>query len=182
MCKEHKHVGVLISPFNFVCFLLKTHKSPVSLKKQNGLTKLTESEPTALVGWVDAILASILCQQWWHILVHETLNYNELKRWVVYGPRIAILGEHVRSWTFGDGFTLFPFICWHSAVSLPFIVIQTREYLRMVFLREAYYYMSLSANESLWYFLGKILKLSLLENYCNSSNLIFVSLHKGCFN
>lgn len=133
MCKEHKHVGVLISPFNFVCFLLKTHKSPVSLKKQNGLTKLTKSEPTALVGWGDAILASILCQQWWHILVHETLNYNELKRWVVYGPRIAILGEHVRSWTFGDGFTLFPFICWHSAVSLPFIVIQTREYLRMVY-------------------------------------------------
>lgn len=51
-----------------------------------------------------------------------------------------------------------------------------------LFLRKAYYYMYLSDNESLWYFWGQILKLSPLENYCYSGNLIFLSPHKGCFN
>lgn len=155
----------------------------MDLKKQNRITKLTESEPTALVGWVDVIITSIICQQWWHILVHETLNCNELKIWVVYSPRIAFLREQVWSWTFWDGFTLFPFICWHSVVFTSFHSNTNVEiFADGLFLREAYYYMCLSDNESLWYVLGKILKLSPLENYCYSGNLIFISLHKGCFN
>lgn len=50
------------------------------------------------------------------ILVYETLNYNELKRWLVYSPRIAFLGGKDDVKSFGDGFSCFSFNCRYSVV------------------------------------------------------------------
>lgn len=43
------------------------------------------------------------------ILVYETLNYNELKSWLVYSPRIAFLGGKDDVKSFWDGFSRFLF-------------------------------------------------------------------------